>query len=219
MKELGRAKLFSREAEENPLVEACAPVEGSAEYREIAFRQSRIDCIFAIEEGISAIMLDNGVTIPVALAYQQLKQRLYKDPPGEDGSIDLTAISGKAASEARQLKLAKKFNPAAADATKEEKPLEITLFAHAKPTDREFRRITFRETQIDFYEPNGSRPQTETFVKLKSGHDLDGWDSFFVTMQLPHFMYYLDQAKREGQEKLDLAETTRPRDPKSLKMD
>lgn len=220
MKELGKARLLSRENEDDLLIEAMAPVEGGGGFRAIAFKASRIDCVFAIADRISAITLNNGVTIPVALPFAELKQRIYRNDFSEGGSIDLTLVSGAAVGEVQELRLAKKFNPAAeSPAPGNEEPLKITLFAHGKSTDREFRRITVSERQIDYFEPNAQRKETDTFVSLKKGVSIDGWTEFFVAMPLTNFAYYINQAKLAGRDALDLSEATRPRDTKTLRMD
>jgi hypothetical protein len=73
MKELGKARVFSGGRDQDLLIEALAPVEGSNEFRAIAFRESRIGYLFAFDENLSGITLDNGVTIPVALPFAELK--------------------------------------------------------------------------------------------------------------------------------------------------
>jgi hypothetical protein len=219
MKELGKARVLSRTEESDLLIEALTPVEGGGDFRAIAFKASRIDCVFAIEDKISAILLDNGVTIPVALPFADLKRRIYRNDFSEGDSIDLTLVSGKAVGAVQELRLAKKFNPAAAEAPTTDTVLKVTMFAHAKATDREFRRITVSEKQIDFYEPSAQRKDTDTFISLKKGVTIDGWTDFFVAMPLTNFTYYLNQAKLAGREALDISEATRPRDTKALKMD
>ncbi|TAL35527.1 MAG: hypothetical protein EPN97_07050 [Alphaproteobacteria bacterium] len=220
MKELGKARVFSRDRENDLLIEALAPVEGSDEFRAIAFRESRIDYLFAFDETLSGIALKNGVTIPVALPFASLKQKIYGNDFDTGGSIDLTLVTGKPVKQEQELRLSKKFNPAADNAPPpDEKPLEIIVFAHGKPTDREFKRLRLREDQISHYEQHTDRKDSETFIALKPGQTADGWSRFYVATPLHYFTYYLTYAKKEGQTVLDLSEATRPKDTSALRMD
>lgn len=220
MKELGRAKVFSRDGGDELLIEALAPIEGSEEFRSIAFKESRIDYLFAFDEKLSGIVLHNGVTIPVVLPFAELKARIYGNDFTTGDRIDLTLVTGKAVAEEKQLRLSKKFNPAAESATSTgpEKPVDIVVFAHAEPTDLKFRRLRVSEAQIAYFEPHVDRKEKETFFSLKAGHTIDGWNKFYVALPLSHFTYYLNKAKNEGQEVADMSEASRPKDCASLKV-
>lgn len=220
MKEIGKARVFSRDRENDLLIEALAPVEGSDEFRAIAFRESRIDYLFSFDEKLSGITLNNGVTIPVALPFAELKQKIYGNDFDTGGSLDLTLVTGKPVKDEQELRLSKKFNPAAENAPPaDDNPLEIVLFAHGKPTDREFKRLRIREDQISFYEQHADRKDRETFITLKPGQAADGWSKFYVATPLNYFTYYLSHAKQEGQTVIDLSEATRPKDTSTLRMD
>jgi hypothetical protein len=220
VKELGKARVFSRDRADDLLIEALAPVEGSDEFRAIAFRESRIDYLFAFDAGLSGIALKNGVTIPVALPFASLKQKIYGNDFDTGASIDLTLVTGKPVKEEQELRLSKKFNPAAENTPPpEEKPLEMIIFAHGKPTDREFKRLRLREDQIAYYEQHAERKDRETYVSLKPGQSVDGWSKFYIATPLHYFTYYLTNAKKEGLTVLDLSEATRPKDTSALRMD
>ncbi len=219
MKELGRAKLLSRDSDEELIIEALAPVEGSAEFRSIAFKESRIDYLFALDDRLSGIVLNNGVTIPVAMPFSELKSRIYDNDFDTGNRIDLTLVTGKPVADEKALRLAKKFNPAAEEPKGEEKSLEISLYAHAEETDRKFRRLKLLESQIAFFEPHAGRKDKETFIQLKPGQSIDGWTKFYVAVPMHHFTYYINQAKNSAQAVLDLCEATRVKETASLKMD
>jgi hypothetical protein len=219
MKELGKARILSREANEDLLIEALAPVEGRDEFRPIAFRESRIDYLFAFDDKLSGITLNNGVTIPVLLTFAELKQRIYGNDFDSGSSIDLTLVTGKPVAAEKELRLSKKFNPAAESAPVDEQPLEIILFAHGKSTDREFKRLRLTESQIGYFEQHAARKDKETFIMLKPGQTVDGWNQFYVATPLHYFTYYLSNAKEEGQAVLDMSEATRPKDTSALRMD
>lgn len=221
MKELGKARVFSRDREDDLLIEALAPVEGRDEFRAIAFRESRIDYLFSFDENLSGITLNNGVTIPVALPFAELKRRIYCNDFDTGGAIDLTLVTGKPVKDEQELRLSKKFNPAAeaAPVVADGKDLEIILIAHGKPTDRQFKRLRVPESAIGYFEPHNDRKDKETFVSLKPGCTIDGWSQFYVAAPLHYFTYYINQAKSRGDAVLDLSETTRPKDTSSLKMD
>ena len=221
MKELGKAKRFFLEGDDDTLIEALAPVAGSDEFRAISFRESRIDYLFAFDEKLSGIALLNGVTIPVALPFSELKDRIYGNDSGTGGGIDLTLVTGKPVAEEKALRLSKKFNPAAdaAAAPSAGKPLEIVVFAHSEPTDRKFKLLRFNESDMAYFEPHNNRKDKETFISLKPGFTVDGLSKFYIAAPMHYFTFYLAKAKQEGQTVLDMTETTRPKDSASLRMD
>lgn len=223
MKELGRARIYNVGNDEDGLVEAYAPVTGQRDqYRKIGFKRGMIDYVFEIDEAISGITLSNGVTIPVALAYAELKRRLY-DPCGgdcaPDGTLDLCDVSGKAVGDVQAVRLAKDFNPAAEDsapaASGTKKTAELNAYVHLKSEDRQFRLIKFAEEDIDYFEPHAGRKDSETFVRLKN--PIEGCKEFFVPVPITSFTYYLNSA-RERTGTYDLAEATRPKKTTDLKM-
>ena len=223
MKELGKARRFALDGDEELLIEALAPVEGGNEYRSIAFLHSRIDYLFAFDEKLSGMVLTNGVTIPVALPFADLKQRIYGNDFSTGSSIDLTLVTGKPVSDEKELRLSKKFNPAAdapvAAAVAPADDLDIVLFAHAEQSDRQFKLVRFKESQIGYFEPHGARKDKETFVSLKPGVSAGGFTKFYVATPMHHFTYYVTKARQSGDATLDLTEATRPKDSTSFKME
>ncbi len=207
--------------EEDLLIEAQAPVSGAGaglQFRQVAFRASRIDYIYEAAEGVSAIKLNDGVTIPVAMQFNELKSRIYNNDFRDGGSIDLSLVTGARVKDVLYPKLSKAFNPAAEEpVVAPDSDLLITMFVHGKPTDREFKLLTFKASQIDCFEPHASRKDKETYVALKK--PVDGLEAFYVNMPITHFTYYIDNAKKNGEKVLQLGEATRPKDVGALRMD
>ena len=220
MKELGKAKRFFLEGDDDVLIQALAPVAGSEEFRAISFRESRIDYLFAFDEKLSGIVLTNGITIPVALPFADLRKSIYDNDSATGGGIDLTLVTGKPVADEKELRLSKKFNPAAdVAAPVAEKPLEIVAFAHAEPTDRKFKLLRFHESDMAYFEPHNNRKDKETFVSLKPGFTIDGLSKFYIATPMHYFTFFLAKARQEGQSVMDMTETTRPKDSTSLRMD
>jgi hypothetical protein len=203
------------------LIEAQAPVAGAGpgvQFRQIAFRASRIDYVYQAGEGVSAIKLNDGVTIPVAMPFPELKSRIYDNDFRTGGSIDLSLVTGAAVKDQLFPKLSKEFNPAAEDAAPApDSDIAITMFVHAKPDDRHFKLLTVQASQIAHFEPHSQRKDRETYVALKK--PLEGIQSFYVNMPITHFTYYLDNAKKTGEKTLQLGEATRPKDTSSLRLE
>ncbi|MBI1214439.1 MAG: hypothetical protein GC185_01310 [Alphaproteobacteria bacterium] len=213
-------RVLSRGGEgEDLVIEAQAPVDGTADqFRRVAFKSPMIDMLFEFDEGISGITLKNGVTIPVAMPFPELKRRIYDNDASTGTSIDLSLVTGKAVKEAQEVRLSKRFNPAAESCTvSEEKELEILVFAHQKRNDREFKRLRIPESKIGYCEPHVERKDTETFIDMKS--PVDGWSSFYIMVPLPSFLYYVKEAKQNGQGTLDIMELSRPKTTAKLKLD
>ncbi|MDI1227999.1 MAG: hypothetical protein PSY14_09975 [bacterium] len=213
-------KVFSMGNADGLIITANAPLEGaSGGWRQMAFKASTIDFLFEIDKDISAMTLKNGVTIPVVMGFERLKKTVYEPDMSTGNGIDLTLVTGKVVGDVQTLRLAKKFNPVAADAEKsarEESNLELVLFAHGKPVDREFRRIRVKQKDINYFEAHADRRETETFVQLRSGAEAGGMSAFYVAMPLDHFTHYMNQALRDGDAVLDLSDRTRPANPKGM---
>lgn len=223
MNGLGKGAVIKTLGGENEdlLVEAQVPVAGApgAAFCQIAFRASRIDYVYQAGDGVSAIKLNDGVTIPVAMPFTELKKRIYDNDFRTGGSIDLSLVTGPAVKEQLFPKLSKAFNPAAEDAAPDaaDNDVAITMFVHIKPDDRQFKLLTVNASQIAHFEPHSQRKDRETFVSLK--RPLEGHQSFYVNMPITHFTYYLDNAKKSGEKVLQLGEATRPKETSTLRFD
>ncbi len=213
-------KVFSMGNTDDLIITANAPIEGAGGgWRQMAFKASSIDFLFEIDKDISAMTLKNGVTIPVVMGFERLKKMVYEPDMSTGNGIDLSLVTGKVVGDVQTVRLAKKFNPVAADAeksAKEESKLELVMFAHGKPVDREFRRIRVKQKDINYFEAHADRRETETFVQLNSGTEVSGMNAFYVAMPLDHFAHYLNAALRGGDAVLDLSERTKPANPKGM---
>lgn len=220
MNGLGKSKILRLDDNEDLVVTAYAPVEGASDkWRKIAFKASLVDYVYEIDDKLSGIVLKSGVTIPVNMKFEQLRENIYQPDLSTGNGIDLTLVTGKAVGEVQRLRLSKTFNPAAQEqAPGKPAGVEIIMFARAQKTDREFRLVRVHESQIGYFEPSATRKETETYVQLKDGQSIDGWTDFYVPLQLDHFAYYLNQARAQGSGSLDLAETTRPKSTRGLTM-
>lgn len=218
MKEFSRAARVRRLSEDDLLVKAQAPIDAGG-FRPVIFRSNRIDYLFGFNDEISGITLDDGVTIPVALPLSALEQKIYAPDFKSAPVLDLMSVTGETVAEVEAIRLSRSFNPAAvAVEEKEETPVGIVTFAHAKRDDRQFSRLRFTDKAIRHFEPHFERPDKETWVSLKEGHVANGLSGFYVPIPMPTFMWYLDQAKKEGRATLDITEATRPRDTKNFKL-
>lgn len=211
----GKAQRLS---EDDFLIEAQAPIEGSG-FRPVIFRASRIDYLFGFNDEISGLRLDDGVTIPVAMPLPDLKKKIYSPDFREMPFLDLTAVTGEVVGEVERIRLSKNFNPVAPkQEAGEEAVLEIVAHVHAKREDRQFKRVRFSDAAIAHYEPHVDRPDKEIWVSLKDGHSAGGFDGFYVPIPLASFLWYLDNAKKEGWQVLDLSENTRPKNSNNFKL-
>ena len=219
MKKFTAASGFGSSAGDDLLIEAQAPIDGGG-FRHIVFRRSRIDYLFAFNDSISGITLDSGVTIPAAMPIADLKQKIFNPDEDVADGLNLTAVTGEAAVEAERIRLSKQFNPAAdLQEVKEEKHLDIVAHVHAKKADRQFKRVRFSEKNISYYEPHVERPEKEIWLQMKDGYAAGGLTGFYVPIPLSSFLWYLDNAKKEGRASLDLSEVTRPKNSTGFKLD
>ncbi|MEZ0261772.1 MAG: hypothetical protein ACAH80_12235 [Alphaproteobacteria bacterium] len=224
MNGLGKGAVIKSLGGENEdlLIEAQAPVAGAGpgvQFRQIAFRASRIDYVYEAGDGLSAIKLLDGVTIPVAMHFGELKNRIYNNDFRTGGSIDLSLVTGPTVKDKLFPRLSKEFNPAAEDAPAPatDTDLAITMFVHAKPDDRHFKLVTLAASNISHFEPHSQRKDKETYVALK--RPVEGLQAFYVNMPITHFAYYLDNAKKSGETTLQLGEVTRPKDTSTLRFE
>ncbi|HYD19710.1 MAG TPA: hypothetical protein VEF76_14660 [Patescibacteria group bacterium] len=206
--------------DEDLIITAYAPVEGAADaWRQMAFKAVSIDFLYQIDDRLSGITLKNGITIPVVMSFDALRRAIYEPDMSTGNGIDLTLLTGKAVGEVQAIRLAKTFNPAAVAAAPEKtSKLEIVMFTHADQNDRKFRRIRVAHRDINYFEPNKARKETETFFQLKAGVTIEGMTNFYAAIPLDHFTAFLNNALRAGETVLDLSERTRPLNPKGMEM-
>lgn len=211
----GFKKSFSRNADQGLRIEACVPVASMpGEYRRMMFHAREVASVLELDDKRSGIVLENGVTIPVAIAFDKLKNMIY-DPDFRTGnSIDLTLVTGAVVADVVPVKLSTEFNPvspAGVDAPKgPEKSLEIILYARTSRTqDRQYKRYRVQADRIAYFEPNAERKNTETYLKIKQS---DG-STFDIYIQMPvaHFAQQLALAKAERRESIDLCDITAPK--------
>lgn len=215
------SKKFSRaySAETDRLVSAHAPTEEGG-FAPVIFKSSRIDMLVGLGEGLSALRLDDGVTLPVALPLEDLKKRIYGDDFKDGGDIDLMAVTGEAAAEARRVILSRSFNPAAEIPKQEtaERGMEVIVFVHKEATDCKFQLARFNTADMAYFEPHRDRPEKETFISLKDGCKAGGFEHFYIAMPMTSFMWTIENAKKQMRPAIDLMEATRPRDAKGFEL-
>jgi hypothetical protein len=203
------------------LVSAMAPLDEGG-FAPVVFRAGRIDMIVGLNENLSALRLDDGVTIPVALPLSALKAQVFSTDFRNSGDIDLMEVTGEVAAEARKVTLSRRFNPAAADAGADAaaagKGLHIVAFGHKEKLDRKFQMLRFNTVDMAYFEPHVERPASETFIKLKDGCNAGGFESFYIQIPMQNFMWHLETAKKTGRAGVDLTEMTRPRDAKGFEL-
>lgn len=215
-KKLSRSFLAS-EAER--LVSAYAPVDEGG-FAPVVFKAVRVDMLVGLGEGLSALRLDDGVAIPVALPLEDLKKRIYGGDFKDGSDIDLMAFTGEVTAEARRVILSRSFNPAAEMPKEEtaERGMEITVFVHKEATDRKFQLARFNTADMAYFEPHRDRPEKETFISLKDGCKAGGFEHFYIAMPMTSFMWTIENAKKQMRPAIDLMEATRPRDAKAFEL-
>ena len=184
------------------LIEALAPQKGASEFHALIFRASAIDCLMEVNEKVSAIVLRNGITIPVALPYQKLKQSVYA-PDFKDGPIlNLLNETGHAAKDILVPGLSDEFNDKAGLV------IRATL---RKLGTNETVRMDFSEAAMLSYAPDSNtRSKTSHSVLVKFTPETNvplNTQTAHIDMPYEDFMTYLDEAKKKGLKTLDLCTT------------
>ena len=218
----GFRKSFSRSAEQGLRIEAFVPVASlPGEYRRMMFHANQVASVLEFDEKRSGIVLESGVTIPVALSFDRLKVMIYEPDFKTGNSIDLTLVTGAVVADVVPVKLSTDFNPVAPSADETSKgpevSLEIILYARAsRGQDRQYKRHRIQAERISYFEPNAERKDNETYLKIKK---TDG-STFDIFVQIPiaHFAQQLAQAKAERRESLDLCGITAPKSGQSFVM-
>lgn len=200
-------------------ISAYAPTDEGG-FAPVVFRASRVDMIVGLDENISALRLDDGVTIPAALPMEALRAMVFGDDYKNSGDIDLMDVTGAAAAEAHKVTLSRRFNPAAEPEIPEEagKGVDIALFVHQEQNDRKFHMLRFNTADMAYFEPHMNRPETETFISLKKQQATSGFKEFYAQMPMTTFMWHLETAKKNGRVSIDLTEATRARDAKGFEL-
>jgi len=186
----------------------------------VVFRAARVDMIVGLDENISALRLDDGVTIPAALPMATLRAMVFDDDYKNSGDIDLMAVTGEAAAAARRVTLSRKFNPLAETdiSAKDETGVDVAVFVHKEQNDRKFHMVRFNTSDMAYFEPHANRPAAETFINLKKENAATGFKDFYIQMPMTTFMWHLEAARKSGRSTLDLTESTRARDAKGFEL-
>ncbi len=221
-------KVFTMGNGDDLVITAFAPVEGAdGGWRQIAFKASAVDYVFQIDNDISAMTLKNGVTIPVVMGFERLRQAVYEPDMSTGNGIDLTLITGKAVGNVQAVRLAKKFNPAAeeapaADAGKRplvNKPLKLAVFVR-QSEEQNFQMFFVTDDRINWAKVEGvEQGKNGKATKLALLYDKGpfGETAILIDMPRPAFMELYNKAKMEGASELDLRDWTRRRDPDKTK--
>lgn len=210
----GFKKSFSRSADQGLRIEAFVPVAWMpGEYRRIMFHANQVTSVLELDEKRSGIILESGVAIPVAIAFDKLKIMIYEPDFKTGNSIDLTLVTGAVVADAVPVKLSTNFNPVSstdAEAAKgPEKALEIILYARtSRAQDRQYKRYRIQADRISFFEPNSERKGSETYIRIRQS-DSSNLD-IFAQIPAANFAQQLALAKAERRESIDLCDITAP---------
>lgn len=212
-------KVFTMGNSDDLIITAFAPVEGAdGGWRQIAFKARQVDYVSQIDNDISAMTLDNGVTIPVLMAFERLRDTIYQPDMSTGNGIDLTLITGNAVRDVQAVRLSKKFNPAAGEGEKlplVNKPLKIAVFVR-QHEQQNFQMFFVTDDRIDWAKVEGvEQAKNGKATKLALLYDKGpfGETGILIDMPRPVFMELYNKAKMEGATELDLREWTRRRDP------
>lgn len=213
-------KVFTMGDADDLIITAFAPVEGAeGGWRQIAFKAQQVDYVSQIDNDISAMTLKNGVTIPVVMAFERLRETVYQPDMSTGNSIDLTLITGRAVGDVQTVRLSKKFNPAAGAETEKRpfvnKPLKIAVFVR-QSEQQNFQMFFISDDRIDWAKVEGvEQAKNGKATKLALLYDKGpfGESSVLIDMPRPAFMELYNKAKMEGATELDLRDWTRRRDP------
>src|SRR5690349_14508401 len=94
MQSLGKARQVS--SREGRVIRVL--VANRKEYRALSFPESEVSAIQETGQNRSALILQSGLEIPVALPYEELEQKIYMPDFRTDGAVlDLRAVTGAAA--------------------------------------------------------------------------------------------------------------------------
>lgn len=185
---------------EGLLIDALAPVENGGGFRAISFRAGRIDYLCQLSERASAIVLQSGIAIPVALSYADLKKVVYEADMETGASIDLTLVTGPAAKDAMMPKLARSFN-------EEARPLQIRALVRKRrgSATAEWR---FNEAMIKNFQQEStekSRCRKSVWMKLEVKGPF-GDQQVMLDMPYDDFISMLSTARQQDKDVLDLYE-------------
>ncbi|MEZ0261771.1 MAG: hypothetical protein ACAH80_12230 [Alphaproteobacteria bacterium] len=191
-------------------------------WRPVTFGRDRVDYVAGIDDKTSAIALVTGAKIAVAMAYEELEQKVYCN---EEPLLDLRSVTGPAAVIVVPA-LAQDFETAAQLKAKAEapvypmvnKPLKIAVFVR-QAQEQNFQMHIFVDSQIDWSLVEGEEGRNGKLTKLPLLHGKGpfGEKEMIIDMPRAAFMEVYGKAKMEGKAELDLRDWTRRRDPDAHK--
>lgn len=181
------------------LIRAQASDGKGGEFRPISFAVTAVDGVVGVGDQGSALVLRSGITIPVALPYEVLEEKIYASDFRE-AVLDLRDVTGNAALSVVSPKLAEKI---------EVKPEGFMIRALVrKRYSTETSVIEFRESDLALMTPEDTnrsrcgRSVTLTFNAASKIRPFEG----VANLDMPYndFIYCLSNAREQGLETLDL---------------
>jgi hypothetical protein len=182
-------------------IEALAPEKNNADvFHTILFRLGEISYLMDVNAEVSALVLKNSITIPVALPYKKLEQMVYAPDFRTGDTLDLKPFTGETVKDVLVPSLADEFNAKSG--------LRISVM---------LRKLSSTSTiPFDFYESdiaqyissNGTKAKEGLSVKIVFNSSVKklpfGENKAFIDMSYEDFMREFSAAKAAGQAKLDL---------------
>jgi hypothetical protein len=191
-------------------IEALAPEKNNpGVFREVTFRAGEISYVMNVSDKVSALVIKNGVTIPVALPYQELKRMIYEPDFRAVSPLDLKPFTGAAVKGVLVPALADEFNDESGPSGDKQPGLQISAILR-KNYSNETKRFDFPESFVTSYEAlvSGTRAKNKLSVTVhfnqKKTRGPFGTGDAALDMPYEDFMAALIKAKKDGQESLDL---------------
>jgi len=191
----------------------------------MSFTRERIDYLTSVSEGVSGIVLKNGVKIAVKMDYEALENKIFFADLLNAPVLDLRDVTGTNVTTAPVPALSVEFDaaakPAAADGEKlpmVNKELTIAVFVR-QAEQQNFQMFFIKDSNINWNGVDGEdgRNGKMTKLPLRSGVGPFGEKNIIIDIARPSFMEFYNKAKMQGLDQLDLREWTRRRDPDGIK--
>lgn len=179
-----------------------------------AFKNTDITRVVEIDEKTSGFRLESGEAVPVALAFDELRDRL-SNPSLDGDTLDLKDVTGPALDdETRVPALKKDFTDTADKDRRVESSKHVTLhlFVHNNKNGH-YVPATINTSNIITGSLSNASDGRRTGLRVIHNNPLHGSEWLYFDMPRKTFMEMLNKAQMAGETELDLRERTRYKRP------
>lgn len=187
------------------LIEALVPAQGGDnKFYRVAFKASEITHMVEINDKVSGLVLKNNISIPVAMPFDDLQQKIYAIDLKSEPVLDLKKVTGEVVQDILVPQLADTFNKKAESFDTS----SIRIYGiFRQPETYECATFSFLETDVSFRPIDTYKSKSNKGIEItfnKSAAKCPFGNRAVLDMPYEDFIYFLTNAKKTNKKELNL---------------